>query len=209
MLRRQVARPRPDRTDCAVLVDPKPIWPVPTLVAIRGQGADVRGMLSARVDPIAGDVPEGDSLQARAASVFATQLATGIRNPPPGTASYLTNPVINALNTPVDQAWAELDAAVEAAAEVPARVPLRELSPQMLGLLLRHRSDLAPRGQASSWDRMIHIARHAVCQESWSLKAVTRSAVQGCLRRIAGGAWRAGHQSRATGATPARSRWPQ
>lgn len=42
-----------------------------------------------------------------------------------------------------------------------------------------------------------------------SLKAVTRSAVQGCLRRIAGRAWRAGHQSRATGATPARSRWPQ
>jgi hypothetical protein len=57
-----------------------------------------------------------------------------IRNPKPGTASYLTNPVLNALNAPVERAWAELDAAAGAAAEVPARIPLGDIAPDMMRL---------------------------------------------------------------------------
>jgi lambda repressor-like predicted transcriptional regulator len=57
-----------------------------------------------------------------------------LRSPVPGQAAYLSNQVINALATPVEAAWRELDDADQAAAAVPARVPLGTLSPDMVRL---------------------------------------------------------------------------
>jgi hypothetical protein len=57
-----------------------------------------------------------------------------LRSPAPGQAAYLSNQVINALNTPVEAAYLELEQAGTAAAAVPARVPLGTLSPDMVRL---------------------------------------------------------------------------
>src|ERR1700689_2999393 len=57
-----------------------------------------------------------------------------LRSPAPGQAAYLSNQVINALNTPVEAAYQELEQAGTAAAAVPARVPLGTLSPDMVRL---------------------------------------------------------------------------
>ena len=57
-----------------------------------------------------------------------------LRNPAPGTASYLTNPMINALNAPVEAACSELGQAEIAAAEVPARIRLDQIAPDMVRL---------------------------------------------------------------------------
>jgi transposase-like protein len=57
-----------------------------------------------------------------------------LRSPAPGQAAYLTNQVINALDSPVEAAWRELDEADQAAAAIPARVPLGTLAPDMVRL---------------------------------------------------------------------------
>jgi hypothetical protein len=57
-----------------------------------------------------------------------------LRSPAPGQAAYLTNQVVNALDSPVEAAWRELDDADQAAAAIPARVPLGTLSPDMVRL---------------------------------------------------------------------------
>jgi lambda repressor-like predicted transcriptional regulator len=57
-----------------------------------------------------------------------------LRNPPPGQPVTITNQMINALDTPVQAAWAELQAAADAAAAVPARIRLGEITPDMVRL---------------------------------------------------------------------------
>jgi hypothetical protein len=57
-----------------------------------------------------------------------------LRSPAPGQAAYLTTQMINALNAPVEAAWAELSAAEDAAAAVPTRIRLGGLSPDMMRL---------------------------------------------------------------------------
>jgi transposase len=89
-----------------------------------------------------------------------------IRNPPPGTASCLTNPMINALNAPVDRAWAELDAAVEAAAEVPARIPLADVSPEMMRL-----------------ETEVKQITHAIRMAAFNAETTLAAALDGCYSR--------------------------
>jgi hypothetical protein len=60
----------------------------------------------------------------------ATLLA--LRSPAPGQAAYLTNQTLNALNAPVEAAWAELEEAEAAAVAIPARIPLSDLAPDMM-----------------------------------------------------------------------------
>jgi transposase-like protein len=57
-----------------------------------------------------------------------------LRNPPPGQPVTITNQMINALDTPVQAAWRELDEADKAAAATPSRIPLGTLSPDMMRL---------------------------------------------------------------------------
>jgi len=57
-----------------------------------------------------------------------------LRNPPPGQPVTITNQMINALDTPVEAAWQELQAARDAAAAVPARIRLGEIAPDMVRL---------------------------------------------------------------------------
>jgi len=57
-----------------------------------------------------------------------------LRNPAPGQPVTITNQMINALDTPVQAAWAELHAAADAAAAVPARIRLGEITPDMVRL---------------------------------------------------------------------------
>jgi len=57
-----------------------------------------------------------------------------LRNPPPGQPVTITNQMINALDTPVQAASAELQAATDAAAAVPARIRLGEIAPDMIRL---------------------------------------------------------------------------
>lgn len=54
-----------------------------------------------------------------------------LRTPPPGEPAYLTNQMLNQLAEPVENAYAELDAARQAAAGIPARIRLGDLSPHM------------------------------------------------------------------------------
>jgi transposase-like protein len=81
----------------------------------------------------AAQVRRAETLAEQAEAERDARLAA-LRNPPPGTASYLTNPMINALNAPVDKAWAELGQAEIAAAGVPARIRLGDLAPDMMRL---------------------------------------------------------------------------
>ena len=57
-----------------------------------------------------------------------------LRNPAPGQPVTITNQMINALDAPVEAAWAELHAAQDAAAAVPARIRLGEIAPDMVRL---------------------------------------------------------------------------
>jgi transposase len=57
-----------------------------------------------------------------------------LRNPAPGQPVTITNQMINALDTPVEAAWADLQAAADAAAAVPARIRLGEITPDMVRL---------------------------------------------------------------------------
>jgi hypothetical protein len=57
-----------------------------------------------------------------------------LRNPAPGQPVTITNQMINALDTPVEAAWAELQAAQDTAAAVPARIRLGEIAPDMTRL---------------------------------------------------------------------------
>ena len=57
-----------------------------------------------------------------------------LRNPAPGQPVTITNQMINALDTPVEAGWAELQAAQDAAAAVPARIRLGEIAPDMVRL---------------------------------------------------------------------------
>ena len=57
-----------------------------------------------------------------------------LRNPPPGQPVTITNQMINALDTPAEAAWQELQAAQDAAAAVPARIRLGEIAPDMVRL---------------------------------------------------------------------------
>ncbi len=57
-----------------------------------------------------------------------------LRNPAPGQPVTITNQMINALDTPVEAAWAGLQAAQDAAAAVPARIRLGEIAPDMVRL---------------------------------------------------------------------------
>jgi Transposase protein/Helix-turn-helix domain len=57
-----------------------------------------------------------------------------LRNPAPGQPVTITNQMINALDLPVEAAWAELHAAQDAAGAVPARIRLGELAPDMVRL---------------------------------------------------------------------------
>jgi hypothetical protein len=57
-----------------------------------------------------------------------------LRNPPPGQPVTITNPMINALDAPVETACRELAEADNAAAATPARVPLGTLAPDMMRL---------------------------------------------------------------------------
>jgi hypothetical protein len=57
-----------------------------------------------------------------------------LRNPPPGQPVTITNQMINALDTPVQAAYRELDEADTAAAATPPRVPLGALAPDMMRL---------------------------------------------------------------------------
>jgi hypothetical protein len=50
-----------------------------------------------------------------------------LRNPAPGQPVTITNQMINALDAPVEAAWAGLQAAQDAAAAIPARIGLGEI----------------------------------------------------------------------------------
>jgi transposase-like protein len=81
----------------------------------------------------AAQVRRAEALTAAAEAHRDTTLA-GLRNPPPGQPATITNQMINTLNTPVEAAWAELDAAEDAAAAVPARIRLGDIAPDMVRL---------------------------------------------------------------------------
>jgi len=57
-----------------------------------------------------------------------------LRNPAPGQPALITNQMINALDAPVEAAWAGLQAAQDAAAAVPARIRLGQVAPGMARL---------------------------------------------------------------------------
>ena len=57
-----------------------------------------------------------------------------LRNPAPGQPVTITNRMINALDTPVQAAYLELEEADKAAAATPSRVPLGTLAPDMMRL---------------------------------------------------------------------------
>jgi transposase-like protein len=57
-----------------------------------------------------------------------------LRNPAPGQPVTITNQMINALDTPVQAAYLELEEADKAAAATPSRVPLGTLAPDMMRL---------------------------------------------------------------------------
>jgi transposase len=57
-----------------------------------------------------------------------------LRNPAPGQPVTITNQMINALDTPAEAAWQELQAAQDTAAAVPARIRLGEIAPDMVRL---------------------------------------------------------------------------
>jgi hypothetical protein len=89
-----------------------------------------------------------------------------LRSPAPGQASYLTNPMVNALNAPVEKAYAELATAQEAAAQIPARVRLGELSPEMMQL-----------------EAEVKQITHAIRMAAYNAQTALAAALQGCYSR--------------------------
>jgi Helix-turn-helix domain len=81
----------------------------------------------------AAQVRRAEILAAAAQAQRDTSLAA-LRNPAPGQPVTITNQMINALDAPVQTAWAELQAAQDAAAAVPARIRLAEIAPDMVRL---------------------------------------------------------------------------
>jgi transposase len=57
-----------------------------------------------------------------------------LRSPAPGQSAWISNQLVNALATPVEAAWHDLDDAEQAAATIPARIPLGDLAPDMVRL---------------------------------------------------------------------------
>ncbi len=81
----------------------------------------------------AAQVRHAEILAAAAQAQHDASLAA-LRNPPPGQPVTITNQMINALDTPAEAAWQELQAAQDAAAAVPARIRLGEIAPDMVRL---------------------------------------------------------------------------
>ena len=81
----------------------------------------------------AAQVRRAEILAAAAEAQRGTSLAA-LRNPPPGQPALITNQMINALDAPVEAAWAELQAAQDTAAAIPARIRLAEIAPDMVRL---------------------------------------------------------------------------
>jgi transposase len=81
----------------------------------------------------AAQVRRAEILAAAAGAQRDTSLAA-LRNPPPGQPVTITNQMLNALDTPVEAAHHELEAAQDAAAAVPARIRLGEIAPDMVRL---------------------------------------------------------------------------
>ena len=81
----------------------------------------------------AAQVRRAEILAAAAGAQRDASLAA-LRNPPPGQPVTITNQTINALDSPVEAAWQELQAAQDAAAAVPARIRLGEITPDMVRL---------------------------------------------------------------------------
>ena len=81
----------------------------------------------------AAQVRHAEILAAAAGAQRDASLAA-LRNPAPGQPVTITNQMINALDAPVQAAWAELRAAQAAAAAVPARIRLGEIAPDMVRL---------------------------------------------------------------------------
>jgi transposase len=81
----------------------------------------------------AAQVRHAEILTAAAQAQRDTSLAA-LHNPPPGQPVTITNQMINALDVPVEAAWAELHAAQDAAAAVPVRIRLGEIAPDMVRL---------------------------------------------------------------------------
>ena len=81
----------------------------------------------------AAQVRRAEILAAAAEAQRGTSLAA-LRNPPPGQPALITNQMINALDAPVEAAWAELQAAQDVAAAIPARIRLAEIAPDMVRL---------------------------------------------------------------------------
>ena len=81
----------------------------------------------------AAQVRRAEILAAAAEAQRGTSLAA-LRNPPPGQPALITNQMINALDAPVEAAWAELQAAQDVAAATPARIRLAEIAPDMVRL---------------------------------------------------------------------------
>jgi len=81
----------------------------------------------------AAQVRRAEVLAAAAEAQRDTSLAA-LRNPAPGQPVTITNQMINALDAPVEAAWARLQAAADAAAAVPARIRLGEIAPDMVRL---------------------------------------------------------------------------
>ena len=81
----------------------------------------------------AAQVRRAEILAAAACAQREASLAA-LHNPAPGQPVTITNQMINALDAPVEAAWAELHAAQDAAAAVPARIRLGEIAPDMVRL---------------------------------------------------------------------------
>ena len=81
----------------------------------------------------AGQVRHTEVLAAAAQAQRDASLAA-LRNPAPGQPVTITNQMINALDAPVEAAWAGLQAAQDAAAAVPARIRLDQIAPDMVRL---------------------------------------------------------------------------
>src|SRR5580693_9120276 len=81
----------------------------------------------------AAQVRRAEILAAAAGAQRDASLAA-LRNPAPGQPVTITNQMINALDAPVEAAWAELQAAQDAAADIPARIRLAEIAPDMVRL---------------------------------------------------------------------------
>ena len=81
----------------------------------------------------AAQVRRAEILAAAAGAQRDASLAA-LRNPAPGQPVTITNQMINALDAPVEAAWAELQTAQDAAAAVPARIRLGQIAPDMVRL---------------------------------------------------------------------------